>query len=221
MTEDREYFGHVRPEMHQFIPDRRRAVLDIGCGEGRFAASIPGVEELWGVEPDAKSAAMAATFMHKVLHGLYDDIEPELPDGYFDVVICNDVIEHMIDHDSFLNRIKKKIAPGGVIVGSVPNVRYFKNLFDTLILKDWDYKDEGILDRTHLRYFTVKSLTRTLLANGYQIDLIRPINANIRLRSSLRDNIYSIFGSALVLASLGHSRDVAYMQIAFRGRPRG
>jgi SAM-dependent methyltransferase len=219
MAGDREYFGHVRPEMHQFIPDRRRAVLDIGCGEGRFAASIVGVEELWGVEPDRKSAATAATIMHRVHNGLYDDVESELPNHYFDIVICNDVIEHLTDHDAFLRRIKQKIAPGGVLVGSVPNVRYFKNLFDTLVLKDWDYKDEGILDRTHLRYFTIKSLSRSLRSSGYNIDLIRPINANIRIRSTIRESIYSIFGLALVVASLGHSRDIAYMQIAFRGSP--
>jgi SAM-dependent methyltransferase len=217
MMDHRGYFAHARPEMHQFIPDRRRTVLDIGCGEGQFAASITGVEELWGVEPDAKSAITAASFMYKVHSGPYDDVEAELPNGYFDVVICNDVIEHMTDHDSFLRRIQNKIAPGGVIVGSVPNVRYFGNLFDTLILKDWDYKDEGILDKTHLRYFTVKSLRRSLQASGLHVDLVRPINSNIRLRSSLRDNIYSLFGSILVLASLGHSRDAAYLQIAFRG----
>jgi SAM-dependent methyltransferase len=220
MTANREYFGHIRSEMLQFLPDRRRTVLDIGCGEGRFAASIAGVEELWGIEPDAKAAATAARVMHRIHNRLYDEVEPELPDDYFDLVVCNDVIEHMTDHDSFLRSIKNKIAPGGVIVGSVPNVRYFKNLFDTIVLKDWDYKDEGILDRTHLRYFTIKSLDRSLRGAGYEVDLIRPINDNLRIRSSLRENIYFIFGALLVLTSLGHSRDTAYMQIAFRGRPR-
>ncbi len=51
------------------------------------------------------------------------------------------------------------------MVGSVPNVRYFKNLFDLLVLRDWDYKDSGVLDRTHLRYFTLKSLRRSLVAS--------------------------------------------------------
>ena len=67
-----EYFGQVRPEMHEFIPVRRHTVLEIGCGEGRFSTSIQGVKELWGVEPDANSAAIAATHMHAVHRGLYE-----------------------------------------------------------------------------------------------------------------------------------------------------
>jgi predicted RNA methylase len=84
-----EYFGQIRPEMHEFIPGRRHTVLEIGCGEGRFSRSIPGVKELWGVEPDANSAAIAATHMHAVHMGLYDDVEFKLPDRYFDVVITS------------------------------------------------------------------------------------------------------------------------------------
>ncbi len=217
MATHREYFGHARPEMMAFIPERRRTVLDIGCGEGRFSKSITGTEELWGVEPDPKSAGIAQAHMHTVLLGTYDEAEQRLPDSYFDVVICNDVIEHMPDHEAFLRQIRKKIAPGGVIVGSVPNVRYFKNLFDTLVLRDWDYKEEGVLDRTHFRFFTLKSLERTLTKSGFSVDVLKPINPNIRLRPSLRENIYSLFGLAAVALSLGHSRDVAYLQLAFRG----
>ena len=217
MATHREYFRHARPEMMAFIPSRRRTVLDIGCGEGWFSASITGAEELWGVEPDPKSVGVAQSSMHAVLAGTYDQVASRLPDNYFDVVVCNDVIEHMPDHDAFLRNIKRKIAPGGVIVGSVPNVRYFRNLFETLVLKDWDYREEGILDRTHFRFFTQKSLRRSLQASGFSIDVLKPINPGIRPRSSLRDNAYSLFGLAIIVLSLGHSRDVAYLQLAFRG----
>lgn len=219
MPDAGSYFGHSRPEMQQFIPLRRGKVLEIGCGEGHFTASIPGVAETWGIEPDASAAKAAAGRLGRVLTGTYEHSESQIPDAYFDVVICNDVIEHMADHDAFLQRIKHKIACGGAIVGSVPNVRYFKNLFDTLVLKDWHYKNEGTLDRTHLRFFSAKSLARSLQANGYRIEMLQPINPNIRIRSTIRENIYSLFGAALVVLSLGHSRDVACLQIAFRGVP--
>jgi 2-polyprenyl-3-methyl-5-hydroxy-6-metoxy-1,4-benzoquinol methylase len=218
MPRDPEYFQQSRPEMRAFLPASHPRVLEIGCGEANFSAVLPGIEELWGVEPDRIAADSASTRMQRVLVGNYQDIEAQLPDSHFDLVIACDVIEHMPDHDAFLRRIKAKIAPGGCLVGSVPNVRYYKNLFDTLVLKDWHYKDAGILDRTHMRYFTQKSLARSLGESGYRIDRIRPINATVGFASP-RTAVYSLFAVALVAASLGHQRDVPFMQIGFRATP--
>ncbi len=215
----RQYFANLRPEMLPFIPTRRGKILEVGCGEGKFAASIAGAEEVWGVEPDIVAAKVAATRLRRVLVGSYDSVADELPDSYFDVVVCNDVIEHMIDHDAFFSEVRRKIAPGGAIVGSVPNVRYFRNLFDLLVLRDWDYKDVGVLDRTHLRYFTERSLRRSLVGAGYRVELLSGINGGIRPRLSLRDAVYSLFGALLIGGTFGHSRDVAFMQLAFRAAP--
>src|SRR5262245_56833577 len=101
MTQDGGYFGHARAEMLQLVPSQRNKVLEIGCGEGRFSSGIGGVAELWGIEPDPKAAAVASHCMRTVLIGTYEAVQAELPDAYFDLVICNDVIEHMVDHDVF------------------------------------------------------------------------------------------------------------------------
>jgi SAM-dependent methyltransferase len=219
VAQDRAYYGNRRGEMHTLLPDRRGRILEIGCGEGRFSTAIDNVTELWGVEPDPEAAAVAARSMQRVLTGTYETVQTELPNRYFDLVICNDVIEHMTDHDAFLVAIKQKIAPGGVIVGSVPNVRYFKNLLDLLVLKDWHYKDTGILDRTHLRFFTLKSLRRSLIEAGYGIDVLRGINPNLRFQPDLRHLLYVVFGALVIAGTTGHARDIGCMQIAFRARP--
>jgi 2-polyprenyl-3-methyl-5-hydroxy-6-metoxy-1,4-benzoquinol methylase len=219
MPPDRAYYGYRREEMRALLPDHRGRVLEIGCGEGRFSTAIDNVTELWGVEPDPDAAAVAARSMQRVLSGTYDTVHAELPDRYFDLVICNDVIEHMADHDAFLLAIKQKIAPGGVIVGSVPNVRYFKNMLDLLVLKDWHYKGSGILDRTHLRFFTLNSLRRSLINAGYNIDVLRGINANLRFQPDLRHVMYAAFGALVIAATAGPAGDIRYMQIAFRAKP--
>src|SRR5947207_3041807 len=121
---DRIYYQEKRPEMLAFVPDRRATVLEIGCGDGLFAASIPETKEVWGIEPNKTAAEAASSRLYKVIDSTFEDASPSLPTRYFDLVIANDVIEHMADHDAFFIAIKRYIAHGGVLLGSIPNVRH-------------------------------------------------------------------------------------------------
>ena len=114
-----------------------------------------------------------------MLNGLYEDVYAELPDNYFDLIICNEVIEHFRDHDVFFESIKNKMSKNSYIIGTIPNVRYAKNLYHLLFNKDWKYENEGILDRTHLRFFTEKSLRRTFNKHDFIIDEFYGINSLI------------------------------------------
>jgi len=73
---------------------------------------------------------------------------------------------------------RKKIRSGGFLVGSIPNVRHIRNLYNLLILKDWQYQDRLTLDRTHLRWFTQKSLLRTLAQHDFKVEEFRGIDGN-------------------------------------------
>lgn len=165
-----EYYSGLRPEMVEFLPEKYMHVLEIGCGEGDFSTHLKKAKEIWGLEMDAPASQKAEKKLYKVLKGTYDETYCELPDNYFDLIICNDVIEHMPDHDFFFSSIKKKMKPGAYMVISVPNVRYIRNLAELLIQKDWRYREQGTLDRTHLRYFTEKSIKRTLNDHGFTIE---------------------------------------------------
>lgn len=178
------------------------------------------------MEPNPEAATAAALKMHRVLVGRYDLLEHQLPDQYFDMVVCNDVIEHMDDHDAFLEAIKKKMRPGGWIVGSVPNVRHITALFKLLVTKDWKYSESGILDRTHLRFFTQKSLRRTLQEHGYSIEALGGVGSIIKYGISRRTNkfswaqnlTYQVISLAVVVLTLGYYWDTQYPQYAFRVR---
>jgi SAM-dependent methyltransferase len=174
---DVEYYAKHRPEVLPFLPQGPRRVLEVGCGEGRFRANLPSTCEYRGVEPSAAAGRVAATVLDAVLVGTYGEVAAELPAQYFDLVICNDVIEHMPDHDAFLEDIKQKMAPGAHLVGSVPNVRFLSNLSQMLIAKEWRYEEFGLLDRTHLRFFTARSWERTLREHGFVVEAIAGINA--------------------------------------------
>ncbi len=217
---DRAYFQNERPEMLSLLPHGCEKLLEIGCGEGRFAASVPDATETWGIEPDQASARIAASRLDRVLAQDFVAAREHLPLGYFDAIICNDVIEHMDDHEAFLSDIMQYVRPQGVLVGSVPNIRYFRTLFDLLVAKDWHYKESGVLDRTHKRFFTLKSLARSLREAGFGIDDIRGVNAALSFRLLHGQARYTLFGWAAIILTFGYWRDIAYMQLAFRARRR-
>ena len=212
MTIDDSYFGRARNEMRRFLPGRCGKVLEIGCGEGYFSAGIVGAEERWGIEPDSDAARAARSHLDRVINAGFEEALAELPPDHFDTVVCNDVIEHMPDHDRFLETIKTRMSPRGVLVGSIPNVRYYRNLFGLMLAKDWQYQDAGILDRTHLRFFTKKSLRRTLLAHGFRIDAMRGINGGLTRRAPLAGAI----AFAAIVLSAGYFADIWHLQFAFR-----
>lgn len=211
MTNNAPYYRHPRTEMAALLPARYTRVLEIGCGEGAFRREVTAPCEYWGIEPIASAAAVASGHLNRVLVGTYQDVAAQLPERAFDLVICNDVIEHMTDHDAFFAGIQRHLAPDGRLVGSIPNVRYLRNLRDLLIHKDWHYRGSGILDATHLRFFTKKSLRRTLAAHGFEIEVLRGIGP-LRLFSASP----WAWGRLLLVGLLGW--DTRYRQIAFRVR---
>ncbi len=218
---DRQYYQATRPEVAALLPEHYGNVLEIGCGEGGFAMQLRPDGEVWGVEPFNPAAIVAGQRLSRVLVGTYDQVRDALPDRFFDIVVCNDVIEHMVDHDAFFVSIQQKMTPGGWLIGSVPNVRNFWNLYNLLVKRDWAYTDTGILDRTHLRWFTEKSLRRSLLSNGFEIEAFGGINSLFRpgvTFSSFSERAKSLAVRAMVAASFGFNSDMQYVQYVFRAR---
>jgi len=175
MAEVREYYQGSRPEIIDLINHSPKRVLELGCGDGSFRFLLSSEVEYWGVEPFSEAAELARKSIDKIFNATYESALPQLPNNYFDLVICNDVIEHFSDHDFFFSSIKDKMCADGYIVGSIPNVRHLLNLMNLIFSKDWNYENDGILDRTHLRFFTKKSLKRTFIQHGYNLELLKYI----------------------------------------------
>jgi 2-polyprenyl-3-methyl-5-hydroxy-6-metoxy-1,4-benzoquinol methylase len=95
------YYEQGRSEVAKFLPNNYSKVLEIGCGTGNFYGNVRQDCEYWGIEPLRAAAQSASKKLHKVLIGKFEEVNQQLPDYYFDLVICNDVIEHMSDHDAF------------------------------------------------------------------------------------------------------------------------
>lgn len=217
-----KYYCGYRGELLPFLPlgyqDARR-VLEIGCGEGGFRKHFRSSCEYWGVEPGVAPAELARGRLARVLTATYREAEADIPNASFDLIICNDVIEHMPDHDWFLCSIKTKLTPSGYLIGSVPNVRYIENLYHVFVCRDWDYAEAGILDKTHLRYFTVTSLRRCLVEHGFLVDRLDGINSLFHSPPhKVRHYLWKVFLGMALLSTFGMHRDIQFLQIAFRVR---
>lgn len=209
------YYRNLRPEVAALLPSSYSKVLEVGCGAGTFRSNLTRPCEYWGIEPVPEVARLAKTRLDKVLVAPADQALERLPDRYFDLVICNDVLEHMLHPDSFLRAIKPKFAAQGAhLVGSIPNVRYIFNLNHLIRYKDWQYTDSGTLDRTHFRFFTEKSLKRMLIEVGFEIEAFAGINAVPTISvSSMRKFASSAFWT-VVISILG--ADTRFLQFGFR-----
>lgn len=214
------YRQHVRPEMRKFLPQDavELRVLEIGCADGSFSSGIGNAKELWGIEPYAPAAEIASRRLFRVFTSTFEGARKDLPVDYFDLVICNDVIEHMTDHDRFLSDIQVHMKDRALLVGSLPNVRYYKNLFNVVFARDWEYEDSGILDRTHFRFFTFKSWRRSLAAAGFEIEALKGLNGGFSWDWTPWSIAYGLFAYGLIGLTMGRARDVRHLQIGFRAR---
>jgi 2-polyprenyl-3-methyl-5-hydroxy-6-metoxy-1,4-benzoquinol methylase len=174
-----EYYEQSRPEMLEFLPPELTRLIDIGCGEGRFGEAVKARFprcETWGVEAVAHAAQQAALRNDVVKNSSIESAD-DLPSQYFDVVSMNDVLEHLLWPEPALALAKRLLRPAGTLNISLPNVAYYLNVRDLLIHNDWSYRDFGVLDRTHFRFYTTKSAIDLLSSNGFEVRCVKGINA--------------------------------------------
>lgn len=212
----KSYYENIRPEVALLLDettknDRSLKVLELGCGQGRFKKHFAPDVEYWGIEPDHYSAIVAESIGIQVICAPLDECESKLPLAYFDLIICNDVIEHLADERHAFRWIATRLKPDGQVLGSVPNVRFIRNLAHIMLLKDWKYERSGVRDHTHLRFFTLKSIKRTLADH---FDVVRLEGINKLRESRLVRKLPLEIGARLL------GKDTLFGQIAFLARTK-
>ncbi len=173
------YYSLSRSEILEYIPTDAKKLIEFGCGQGNFSELLARERslEFWGIEINPDAAYHASQKLYRVLCGDAIELLDQLPNKYFDCVVFNDMLEHLADPYSLLLKLKTKLSPFGVVVASIPKVRYW-NVIKKLVLKgEWTYTDKGVLDRTHLRFFTRKSIIMMFNDLGYIVIKINGINS--------------------------------------------
>jgi SAM-dependent methyltransferase len=162
----------------QFVPEAANSVLDVGCWQGSFGAHLkrmrPGIA-VAGVEANAAAAELARSRLDWVITGTFPEAGPQ--DERFDCITFNDVLEHMTDPWSALERARSLLSPAGAVVASIPNIRHLSVVWPLVVRGRWDYTDAGLLDRTHVRFFTRATMIDLFGETGYSVQIVRPLPA--------------------------------------------
>jgi 2-polyprenyl-3-methyl-5-hydroxy-6-metoxy-1,4-benzoquinol methylase len=152
------------------VPSGAR-VLDVGCASGYMAASLTAAGcVVVGFERNPESAAAAAQHCEQVIVG---DVESQRDraaiEGPFDVVLLGDVLEHLVDPWDTLRFTRSLLSESGVVIASIPNVAAWPVRL-ALLRGSFEYTDIGLLDRTHLRFFTRESAHELVRSAGFAIE---------------------------------------------------
>ena len=171
-----------REDILRLVPRGVRRVLDVGCSVGTLGQAIREREgaEVVGIELDAAMGAQARTRLNSVHVGSVEDaaLFEKLDGGGFDCIIFADLLEHLVDPWTTLDRCVERLTPEGVVVASLPNIRHYTTLRTLLFQGYWPYRDRGIHDRTHMRFFALRNIRELFASSGLSI---RKLDRNYRI----------------------------------------
>jgi 2-polyprenyl-3-methyl-5-hydroxy-6-metoxy-1,4-benzoquinol methylase len=199
-----------------FIPDGSR-VLEVGTAAGHVTRALKRKGcEVTGIELDEVLARMAAPACRRIIVGDIEtlDLDAELAET-FDVILCGDVLEHLKNPDAALQKLKRRLVPAGQLVVSIPNVAH-GSIRLSLLEGRFSYLPEGLLDATHLRFFTHRSLVELFDRNDLEI---RDLH---RVRVGLFDTEIALTPaklSAFVVRQVVQDPEAATYQFVFRAIP--
>ncbi|UCD15926.1 MAG: class I SAM-dependent methyltransferase [Candidatus Omnitrophota bacterium] len=173
-----------RDEFLAMVPEGAKRILDLGCGDGRLGSMLKIKErEVVGIEKNDMLCEAAAEKLDRVFSVDMENFVLPYPKEYFDCILCADVLEHLIEPLVFLEKCKEYLSEDGFILASIPNIRYYKVIGNLIFSGTWDYMEQGILDRTHLRFFTLINIKELFIDAGYEIiDIKRNIVAASLMR---------------------------------------
>lgn len=156
-------------ELVDTLKRRGLKILDVGCAKGYLAERLSKKgHEITGIEFDPKSAKLAGKYCKGVIEGNIEKLDLRIKKNYFDLIIFGDILEHLKEPEPILKKYLKYLKRGGFVITSVPNIAnaYIRL---NLLLGRFDYTAKGILDKTHLRFYTLKTLKNLIKESDLKI----------------------------------------------------
>lgn len=180
--DNKGYFRQNRDDISDLVSaifesNARFRVIDIGCGEGYLSSHLAQKYKnafITGIEINDKAANEARQKCNEVITGDIEKIllnKSGLDENTFDCAILADVLEHLVNPWDVLKKIKRILKDTGRIVASIPNIGNYGVIY-YLLRGKWEYRDEGIMDRSHLRFFTLDGIVKMFADAGFEVEQI-------------------------------------------------
>lgn len=168
-----DYYLETRPDIQAVIDARGKRILDVGCAAGLLGRALKdaGAASVTGIEQNPQAAELAEENLDHVYVGGVEEFAALLSGANFDYVILADVLEHTANPWSLLASLRHSLTDDGRVVASIPNIRFY-SIIARLIFNRWGYRESGILDKTHLRFFTLPTINEMFEGAGFSVERI-------------------------------------------------
>lgn len=179
MEGDLTIYEGVNEHVCSLVPLSAGQILDVGCGTGTLGERLRRERERYvtGITYSAREAGMATGRLSKVICAELNEYD-FAGLGKFDCVILSHILEHLYHPEEVLQRLKSVLEPESVIIVALPNVLWWRQRLEFLTGR-WSYRDWGLLDRTHYRFFDIRSSQQLLEQAGFEV--LRSIRGGVFL----------------------------------------
>jgi len=162
------YSSHMKIIHYIGKSEKKLKVLDIGCSKGFMGKKLGSIHDFYGIDISKEDASIAKRYYKSIKIANLDETLPSYEKNSFDTIIMADVIEHLKNPLKAVLHFKKFLKNDGMLIISAPNIAnaYIRL---RLLLGNFDYEDRGIMDKTHLKFFTLKSLRKFVSVAGLSI----------------------------------------------------
>lgn len=172
------YFSNARTDLVRLLPrDPDASVLEVGCGTGAtgaLALARGRAGRYVGIELLDSAGRQAREVLSEVHVGDVEAMDFDWHPATFDALILSEVLEHLVEPGQLLKKLSRFVRPGGLVLASSPNIAHWRVIRE-LVLGRFDLTDQGVFDRTHLRWFTPATFAAMFEGAGFKVEHVGPV----------------------------------------------